>query len=188
MKREFLTPSNLLSVTRALLIIPFALVMLLPDQPLRWWGAAIVILAMATDKFDGVLARKYHQETELGRILDPLADKIGVAAVALVLLRLRDIPSWFVTALIARYLLIFCGGLYAKLKHGVVLASNAAGKWTVGVIGVTFLFRLAGIVPEFTDWLIDLSAAMLLVSLLVYCGRFVKFLRSPREEGVHGTP
>lgn len=188
MKREFLTASNLLSISRAFLVFPFALVMLVPDVPLRAWGAALLVLAGLTDKLDGVLARRYQQETEWGRILDPLADKVGIAAVALVMLSLRDVPVWFVIALIVRDLLIFGGGLYVRLKRGVVLPSSTAGKWTFGVIGGTLFLRLLGVLPELTVWLFDACAAMLLISFFLYCARFVKFLKSPEEQAAHGTP
>jgi CDP-diacylglycerol--glycerol-3-phosphate 3-phosphatidyltransferase len=188
MKGEFLTASNLLSIARVLLVIPFALVMLVPETPHRWVGAALLALAGVTDKLDGVLARKYHQETEWGRILDPLADKVGIAAVALIMLILRDIPVWFVSALIIRDLLIFLGGLYLRLKKGVVLGSNTAGKWTFGIVGLTLFLRMLAVVPELTGWLLDLCAVMLLTSFLFYCGRFVRVLKSPQEQAAHGTP
>lgn len=187
MKGEFLTASNLLSIARAVLIIPFALVMLLPETPLRWAGAGLLALAGVTDKLDGVLARKYHQETEWGRVLDPLADKVGIAAVATVMLILRDIPVWFLSALVIRDLLIFLGGLYLRLKRGVVLGSNTAGKWTFGIVGGTLFLRLLDVVPALTVWLLDLCAAMLLVSFLMYCGRFVQVLKAPADGAVHGT-
>ena len=129
MKREFLTVSNLLSIFRALLSIPFALVMLLPDPPLRSWAVVIVLVGMVTDKLDGDLARARGEETEWGRILDPLADKVCVGVMALVLLALGVFPLWFVLALVLRDLLILAGGIYLKSARGVVLPSNAAGKW-----------------------------------------------------------
>jgi CDP-diacylglycerol--glycerol-3-phosphate 3-phosphatidyltransferase len=188
MKGEFLTASNLLSIARALLVVPFALVMLVPDAPLRPWGAALLALAALTDKLDGVLARKFGQETEWGRILDPLADKVGIAVVALVMLGLRDLPVWFVAALIVRDLLIFAGGIYVRQKRGVVLPSNNVGKWAFGIIGGTLFLRLLGVLPELTGWLLYGCAAMLLVSFLLYGGRFVKTMKSPSGEAAHGTP
>ena len=188
MKREFLTASNLLSISRALLVVPFALVMLVPDAPLRGWGAALLALAALTDKLDGMLARKYHEETEWGRILDPLADKFGIAVVALVMLGLRDIPLWFVIAVVARDLLIFAGGLFIRVKKGVVLPSNTVGKWSFGIIGVTLFLRLLGVLPEVTTFLLDACAVMLLISFILYASRFFSFMRSQGEQGAHGTP
>ena len=142
MKREILTIPNLLSILRMLLPIPFMLVMTSSMPDARIWGVVIIMLGVLTDKLDGDLARWLHCETEWGRILDPLADKVAVAAVALVLLWLGLVPAWFVVLLLARDLLILAGGLYIRKTHGLVLPSNWAGKWAVGVIGFTLLFTL----------------------------------------------
>ena len=177
MKREFLTLSNLLSLFRAALVVPFTLVMILPEEPLRLAAAGIVALGMLTDKFDGVIARARGEETEWGRILDPLADKICVAAMALVLMKLGDIPPGFVAALLARDLLILAGGLYIKKRRGLVVPSNAVGKWTVTAIAVTLLVAILGLFPGIRWVLIAVCSAGLLVSLLFYAARFVQIVR-----------
>lgn len=176
MRREFLTPSNILSISRAVLVIPFVYVMLSSLPTARLWGALIMILAALTDRFDGVLARKYGYETEWGRILDPLADKIGIAAGALVLLQLGDIPFWFVIALIARDVMIFIGGIYIKTRTGVVLPSNQTGKWAVGIISLAiFLLVLTGASPA-ASICIWLSVVLLIASFASYVRRFFKEL------------
>ena len=180
MKREFLTVSNLLSISRALLSIPFALVMLLPDPPLRFWAVGILAAGMATDKLDGDLARARGEETEWGRILDPLADKICVAVMALVLMKLGDFPIWFVVALVLRDLLILAGGIYLKSARGVVLPSNAAGKWTATLIAFTILMILLNLLRE-TQWiLLAACTAGLLLSLVMYLVRFLQVVREAR--------
>jgi CDP-diacylglycerol--glycerol-3-phosphate 3-phosphatidyltransferase len=176
MRREFLTPSNILSISRAVLVIPFVYVMLSSLPAARLWGALIMILAALTDRFDGVLARKYGYETEWGRILDPLADKIGIAAGALVLLQLGDIPLWFVIALIARDIMIFLGGVYIKARTGVVLPSNQVGKWAVGIVSLAiFLLVLTGasLAASICIWL---SVLLLIASFVSYVRRFFKEL------------
>ncbi|HTO94207.1 MAG TPA: CDP-alcohol phosphatidyltransferase family protein [Bacteroidota bacterium] len=174
MKREFLTVSNLLSLLRAVLAIPFTLVMLVPEEPHRLIAAGIVAFGMLTDKLDGDIARSRGEETQWGRILDPLADKICVAVMALVLLKLGDIPATFVVALIGRDALILAGGLYLRLRKGIVVPSNAAGKWTVTAVAITFLVALLGLLPE-TRWiLIAVCSGGLLLSFLQYAARFVR--------------
>jgi CDP-diacylglycerol--glycerol-3-phosphate 3-phosphatidyltransferase len=180
MKREFLTVSNLLSISRALLSIPFALVMLLPDPPLRFWALGILTAGMATDKLDGDLARSRGEETEWGKILDPLADKICVAVMALVLLKLGDFPLWFVLALVIRDLLILAGGLYLKSARGVVLPSNAAGKWAATLIAFTIFMILLNLVRELQWILLAACAAGLLLSFVLYIARFLQVLREAR--------
>jgi len=176
MKREILTLPNLLSLSRVFLGILFVLVMLVPDPPARWWGLGILLLAALTDKLDGMLARSMHQETEWGRILDPLADKVGVAAVAVVLLYLRWLPFWFVALLLGRDLLILTGGLVVRRKTGEVLSSNVAGKWAVGVFAATLIF----VVAEAPPWLVSVgiwtSVTMVVVSTIGYVRRFAEVM------------
>lgn len=177
MKREVFTIPNLLSLSRVLLVILFALVMLVPDPPSRWWGLGILLLAALTDKLDGMLARRMHEETEWGRILDPLADKLGIAAVAIVLLCLKWLPFWFVALLLGRDLLILAGGLIVRRKTREVLPSNIAGKWAVGVFAATLIF----IVVDAPPWLVCIgiwtSVTMVFVSTIGYVRRFAEVMR-----------
>ncbi len=179
MRREFLTLSNVLSISRVLLVIPFVIVMLPPGPPVRWAGALLLALAALTDKLDGVFARKFKQETEWGKILDPLADKIGVAAVAMILLWLETLPLWFFLVLIFRDLLIFSGGLFLKASRGVVLTSIPAGKWAVGVVTLALLAGIVGAAAPALAMLIWLSTAMSVVSLALYVKRFVDTVSTP---------
>ena len=180
MKREFLTLSNLLSIFRALLSVPFALVMLLPDPPLRFWAVGILLAGMMTDKLDGDLARWRGEETEWGKILDPLADKVCVAVMALVLLKVGDFPLWFVLALLSRDALIFFGGIYLKSARGVVLASNVAGKWAATFIAFTILIILLNLIRELQGIMLAACAAGLLVSFVMYIARFLHVVREAR--------
>lgn len=174
---RFLTISNLLSLFRALLAIPFAVVMLsdLPDA--TFWGIGLLAVAALTDKLDGVLARRRNEETEWGKILDPLADKIGMGAVAVVLVVVGMLPLWFLVAVLARDVLILAGGIVLKARRAVVPPSNQAGKWTIGVLAMTMLCAMLRL--EFaTALFIWLSVGMLVFSLALYMGRFAELTRS----------
>jgi CDP-diacylglycerol--glycerol-3-phosphate 3-phosphatidyltransferase len=173
MKREYLTVSNLLSFARVLLVLPFLIVMLSAIPTARLWGCVILALAALTDKLDGYVARRFHQETELGRILDPLADKVGVAAVAIILLYLGSLPLWFVGTLVVRDLLILAGGLYIKRRTGVVMASNTAGKWTVGVVAVALMCALIDAPTAVTGISVAAATGMVALSFVLYVRTFV---------------
>lgn len=176
--QRLLTVSNLLSLIRALLTIPFTLVMLSDMPDARWWGIGLLALAALTDKLDGDIARKFGQVTEWGKILDPLADKIGMAVLALVLVHLGLIPLWLVAVILARDLLILVGGLYLKARRGYVEPSNTLGKWTVGVLAVTMalaLLEMKGTILEIAIWL---SVVMLVLSFGGYVQVFVRALKT----------
>jgi CDP-diacylglycerol--glycerol-3-phosphate 3-phosphatidyltransferase len=175
---QFVTVSNLLSILRALLSIPFAIVMLSGDPNAKLWGLVLLAIAALTDKLDGDLARKFNQVTEWGRILDPLADKIGMAVLALVLVRLGLIPFWFLAAILARDLIILAGGLYLKARRGHVEPSNVLGKWTVGVLAATMALALLNVEETTLTFAIWLSVLMLVLSFAGYVRVFVRVVRA----------
>ncbi len=174
---RFFTASNLLSVSRALLTIPFAMVMLGRADGYRVWGGAIILLAALTDKFDGVLARKLNQITDWGKILDPLADKICAGVVAIVLLVMHDIPVWFVVVILSRDVLIFVGGIYVKTKKSVLLQSNETGKWTMGVVALALFLMVLGAQSILIEIAVWASVVLLAVSLALYVKRFNEVMK-----------
>jgi phosphatidylglycerophosphate synthase len=129
-----------------------------------------------------VLARKYDEVTEWGKILDPVADKIGIAVVAIVLVQLKLLPLWFVVAMVTRDVLILAGGLYVKKKKGVVLQSNQLGKWTIGLLALTMFFAMVrwSVAAETFLWA---SGALLAVSLALYLQRFMQTL-APKNRDI----
>jgi CDP-diacylglycerol---glycerol-3-phosphate 3-phosphatidyltransferase len=90
-----------------LLGVPFILYFLtLGDTTSRLWAVIIFLLCAGTDWLDGYLARKLNQVTDLGKILDPLVDKLLVFAPLLVLIEQGQIPAWGVFIILARELTI----------------------------------------------------------------------------------
>jgi CDP-diacylglycerol--glycerol-3-phosphate 3-phosphatidyltransferase len=95
------------------------------------WGAGLAAAAFAaavlTDYLDGFLARRWRCETDFGRLMDPLADKVLIAAALVCLAAAGDVPAWAAIILIARDFLI-TGLRQLALSHGTVLAADPAGK------------------------------------------------------------
>jgi CDP-diacylglycerol--glycerol-3-phosphate 3-phosphatidyltransferase len=177
MRRDLLTLPNILSLLRLFLVFPLLAVMLSDLPTARLWGVVIMALGALTDFFDGRLARRLHCESEWGRILDPLADKAGIAAVALALLLLGDLPLWFFLALVSRDIMILLGGLYLKARYGVVLPSIQTGKWAVGIFALTLVLLVAGVRGVLTDILIGISLMFLAASFVLYIRIFFRELR-----------
>ena len=169
--------SNVISIIRLILIAPAGY--------LLWTGhnyiaAGIAAFCYISDLTDGYLARKYNLITELGKIIDPLADKLFVGIISVLLAMQQRIPWWFLIFILARDLVIFAGGMYIKAKKGVVLPSNYPGKVAVSAIAAAMM---AGTLDAFVvrDVFIYMACAMMLISLLVYAQRFVITLRSPES-------
>jgi CDP-diacylglycerol--glycerol-3-phosphate 3-phosphatidyltransferase len=119
-----------LTIGRAV-AVPVVVVLFAWDFPNHdYWATAVFALAMATDWFDGRWARRTGSSSDLGRLLDPIADKILVLA-ALVVLVDRVLPGWMVAAIVARELLV-SGLRLAALERGVVVSARELGKWKTG--------------------------------------------------------
>lgn len=179
---SIITPSNLLSIFRALLVIPL---ILLFDEPRgnQLLIAGLCFFAYLTDLGDGWLARKFGGETKMGRIIDPLADKVYITVFVLLMLDARMLPAWYVIAVIARDVIIFAGGMYLKQRTGQVVQSNMLGKATVVSIGFTLIAALFGEggTNVTLQLLMFVSLGLVAASLYVYGERFVKLL--PKGSG-----
>ena len=87
----------------------------------------LAIIAGVTDLFDGYLARKYHCESDFGRLADPLADKIFILATYIMMADYQIIPSWMVVVMISREFLV-TGLRMIALKEGKVISADMTGK------------------------------------------------------------
>ena len=174
------TFSNILSITRVLLVLPIAY-LLIDDQPSnKQYIIGLIIVAASTDFLDGILARKLHQVTELGKVLDPVADKIAVIVVCCVLTLQEKIPLWFFIAAAMRDVLIFIGGIYVKKAKGVVLQSNVLGKWTVGIVSLLILTVILDVseILWLKQGLLALSTLMLVASFVLYLKRYLEVMKA----------
>lgn len=97
-----LTAANLITVLRILLIPVFLLVLLLNIAWGNFLAAAVFVVAAATDGLDGYVARANRQVTPLGQLLDPIADKLLVAAALLALVAMGRLPTWVVVIILGR--------------------------------------------------------------------------------------
>ncbi len=140
------TISNLLSFSRIVLLIPILLFLRenTPAGNLKAFG--FMLLAAATDWFDGYLARRFHQKSDLGRIIDPVSDKICVGAIAAYLAIYRDFPLWFLILILARDFTILIVGLFMTVRRGVP-ESNWPGKVAVTAMAVVLIVFTLDIEP-----------------------------------------
>ena len=88
----------------------------------------IFIIASATDKLDGYLARKNNQVTTFGKFLDPLADKILVLTAMIMLVEMQKLPAWIPIIVLAREFIVSGYRLVAVEKGGKVISASKWGK------------------------------------------------------------
>lgn len=97
--------------------------------PLTYWLIDLIfIIASATDKLDGYLARKNNQVTTFGKFLDPLADKILVLAAMIMLVEMAKLPAWIPIIVLAKEFVVSGYRLVAVEKGGKVIAASKWGK------------------------------------------------------------
>ncbi len=132
------TPANVVTVVRICLVPAFVVALLSPwpqwmglvdftDQAKSLVAAGVFILISCTDWVDGYLARSRGEVTDFGKFMDPLADKILVAAALLALVELQALPSWPVLIILAREFIV-SGVRMVAASRGEVIAASWYGK------------------------------------------------------------
>ena len=163
-----------------MLMAPVVYFFLTPMNHNREYAVFFTLLAVTTDALDGYFARLLNQESEIGRVIDPLADKIGVGIVVVLLVYFGDIPLWFAGAILLRDALIFCGGVIVKLRKGIILPPNMPGKIAVSFVALTLVlamvhYRIFFVLMQFSLWT---SVAFLLLSFALYIKRFYLVMKT----------
>ena len=120
--------SNALTVSRIFMVPVIALLLINDSLIQSLIAAGIFGVAMVTDFLDGYYARKYHQESDLGKLLDPLADKFLVGSVLIMLIPLNRIPALIVALIIARELAV-TGLRSIAAEKNIIIAADWLGKY-----------------------------------------------------------
>jgi CDP-diacylglycerol--glycerol-3-phosphate 3-phosphatidyltransferase len=119
-----------------------------------YWATTIFVLAMATDQVDGWLARRSGTSSQLGMLLDPVADKVLVLATLVMLIGEGVAPGWMVAVIVVREILV-SGLRLAALERGVVLGARDLGRlktWTQAVAAAVAGFAAAGAWSDDVAW------------------------------------
>ena len=171
---------NVLSAIRLCLVPLFVAVFFYNYPHNIWWAVLVFFIAGGTDVLDGYLARKNDWVSNVGKILDPVADKT-MQCTALICLSIKGImPTWITLVYIAKELLIASGAIFIFRKRSVVVKSSFWGKFAVCV----FYASIAALVwlqnePDETKkgWTMTICAIMLcfaVVALVQYIREYFK--------------
>lgn len=176
---KFVTAANVLSMLRIVLMIPIT-VMVYAGGPIGpMFG--LIGLAIATDFFDGRIARWSHTVSEWGKVLDATADKIAAACVTIALLTRPsepNLPLWFVMLAISRDSILTVGGLIQTHRLGRFTTSLWSGKVAVTALALVVVAALLGARPNVMEGLIWSTSAIMLYSIVEYAIRFRTIMRS----------
>lgn len=152
--------------------VPVVIVLFAWDFPNHaYWATVVFCLAMATDQVDGWLARRRGAGTELGKLLDPVADKVLVLAALVMLVGEGVAPAWMVALIVVRELLV-SGLRLAAIERGVVLAARDLGRiktWVQALAAAIGGIAAAGAwSPELAWWALLAALVATWVSGLDY--------------------
>lgn len=156
---------NAITLAR-IFLVPFVVAVLLTTRIPNWeiWGVSIFLGAALTDLLDGHLARRRGQVTTLGRLLDPIADKLLISSALISLVQLGLAPAWMVVVIIGREFAV--SGLRSiAASEGFAIEASSLGKGKMvaqvaAVVGL-ILARVHG------GWLLQVSELLLLAVVVV---------------------
>ena len=141
--------ANKITIFR-IILVPIILIIPFFNIPGEMWGVpisfiiidAIFVIASLTDKLDGYIARSRNQITNLGKFLDPIADKILVIVAMLILVEAGKLPAWIPAIVVIREFIVSGYRLIAVEKQGKVIAASVWGKikTCTQMLGLTIAF------------------------------------------------
>ena len=144
------------------------------------WATSLFCVAMATDWLDGRIARSRGTTSSLGSLLDPIADKVLVLAVLVMLIEDGIWPAWMVAAIVAREVLV-SGLRLAAIERGVVLAARDLGKlktWAQAMAAALGGFAAAGYWSDAIGlWALVVALALTWISGIDYARIAPRVLR-----------
>lgn len=178
--KDLMTVPNALSFIRILLITPFVAFFITKS----YIPAAVVIaLSGLSDCFDGMIARHFHQESEFGKVLDPLADKLTLIAIGICLIFIEPDVLPLLVVMVLKDTLMIIGGVIIIRKGIIPLKSVWYGKvstilfyFTVGTIVLMTILDFKCDLLKFI--MLGVTLAMMLFSLVMYSIKFVQLIKA----------
>lgn len=172
------TVSNLISFSRVFIAFP---IMYIHYRNNLMYNTEIIVLlvyGVISDYLDGLVARKTNTISEVGKMIDPISDKLCAGALFIYTVWLGWVPTWFLVFFVVRDVLIILGSSFIKVKYGKVAMSTMSGKISVNIISAywlsVFFLRNMESVHQF---LLVLSVLIMTISFLDYFNRYRRIMK-----------
>lgn len=187
---------NAITIGRILLVPLLVVIILTKFEDKEWFSVTVFLVAAASDWLDGWLARRRKQVTPLGKLLDPMADKLLICGAFISLIEVAHVPSWMVVVIIAREFAV-TGLRGIAAERGVAIAASNWGKIKMGMQVTCVAFLLlshpaaeAGPYEEvmFRPFTYALLVGTVLVTAMSGIDYFVKFRRVLDEAPPDSAP
>ncbi len=177
---RILTLANLISVLRAFMAFPIIYTLKRPEWLV--YTIVLVVIAVLSDALDGFFARRAHEVTHIGKIIDPLADAAVIISVTffMVLDSSRGLPVWYLILFMIRYLAITLFALYLMNHTKHEFCANKLGKVSVFVTAMTlFLYILnLPVLEPLKIVVLAISIVFLLASLFSYMREYYQVFKT----------
>lgn len=161
-----MTKANIITLLR-ILLVPIFLVILLTEMENKEIIAFIVFLiASISDAFDGYIARKFDQVTDLGKFLDPIADKLLISAALIALVSLNEIETWAASVIILREIFMTAFRFYFYMKEASFSASKIAKNKTLFQIIAISIFIIYKKLP-YPEYLYRIGTIILYIAVFL---------------------
>lgn len=174
---DIFTWSNLISFSRVLVVFPIIWIHIHNNYEINAWIWGLILYGAISDYLDGLVARWRNEISELGKVLDPVADKVMAFFLFLYTVVLGWIPLWYFFLGVARDLLIMAGSAHIKRKRGKVAMSIMSGKVSVNIMALYWISVFFFPEAETTQtYLMIVSAVVMVVSFIEYKRRYYKII------------
>jgi CDP-diacylglycerol---glycerol-3-phosphate 3-phosphatidyltransferase len=177
---EFTYPANILSLLRLALVGPTVYYLLQENGGRR--ALQVIVLGMATDALDGPIARRRNEVSELGKLIDPIADKLTLDGVAVALSLKHDFPWWVTNLLLARDAAILLGATLIFRKTTHITTSIYAGKVTTLLLTIVLLLYILDAQP-WARRMLNIMLVPFAISWVQYGARYIEWLRGEYDQG-----
>ncbi|RUR01075.1 CDP-diacylglycerol--glycerol-3-phosphate 3-phosphatidyltransferase [Labedella endophytica] len=144
------------------------------DGSLRWAATALFVIAIATDGIDGHIARSRNQVTDLGKLLDPIADKVLTGSALVALSILDELPWWVTIVILVREVGITVHRMVVLSDH--VVAAAWMGKLKTVVQAVAISFALAPLPALLGDWMLVVNGVLMAAALVLTVASGVDYI------------
>lgn len=144
-----------------------------------------MLIASMTDYLDGHYARKLQKSSNVGRMLDPLIDKMSVDLTMLVLAAHRGLPYWYVFIVIGRDLFLLFGGAVVVSKERFVVESNKLGKWTSTLFALVVITYTLNI-PYVKQALMFITVLLIPATVAKYYKKYKNSVKKKKINSANG--
>tara|TARA_R110000868_G_scaffold171410_4_gene407115 strand:+ start:350 stop:940 length:591 start_codon:yes stop_codon:yes gene_type:complete len=175
------TLSNFISFSRFIVALPVIYLHAQNNYQYNGLIVGLMLYAVISDYLDGLVARKTNTVSEVGKMIDPISDKLCAATLFVYTVWLGWVPLWFLGLNVFRDSFIMLGSSFIKVKYGKVAMSIMSGKIAVNILALywisVFFFRDA---EQVHIWLLYISTAFMVYSFFDYFNRYRKIMQGAK--------